>query len=198
VPPVLTKADFTRRYKAGEFGNASPTWDTVQEYLASGYNQGPIHIRNRVAGGPTWYDVKPGEVLSTYTEIVGFGKAKSEELYFSAMAPTPLTTLQGEWMLDTCGIPQLYYSRIAKPMRASLAEGGKQASGLVARALTQAFMNYRSLAWFEWLKLDYPEHVIEFSCYSRCWGTVPGHNTVFWEVRKYLVLLAVVLGGSCV
>src|SRR4029079_14257562 len=59
--PVLTKGDFVQRYKQGEFGNASPTWNTFDEYLAANYS-GQLHIRNRVAGGPSWYNVPSDRV----------------------------------------------------------------------------------------------------------------------------------------
>lgn len=36
----------------------------------------------------------------------------------------------------------------------------------------------------ELLKL-YPNHVVEFSCCDRSVGSVPGRNTVIWEVRLY-------------
>lgn len=108
-----------------------------------------------------------------------------EHLYVSAMAPTELTTFQGEVQESNIGWLNLYFSTVPKPMRASLVEGGRQVSGLLAKTLLDHFMDGRSRRWLDWLLYAYPGHVIEFSCYKQCWGTLPGHNTVFWEVRKY-------------
>ena len=57
--------------------------------------------------------------------------------------------------------------------------------GLSATQILQAKMNDLSWQWLNYLLEEYPDHVVEFSCFSKCWGTVPGYNTVFWEVRRY-------------
>lgn len=185
MPPVNNKPDFVRRYKLGEFGNHSPSWDTVTEFLKSGYSGGLVHLRNRVAGGPTWYDVQPGDVHLMSNMIVSRSLARFEDLYVSAMAPTSLTTFQGEVMENSIGQLSLYYSTVPEPMRASLLAGGKQVAGLHATMLLRHYLNSRSYSWLQWLLDAYPRHVVELSCYSKCWGTEPGFNTVFWEVRNY-------------
>jgi hypothetical protein len=65
--PVLSKRDFVRRYSQGEFGNASPTWNHVSDWGRAGY-KGLVHIRNRIAGEQTWYDVPYHLVLDTWIE----------------------------------------------------------------------------------------------------------------------------------
>lgn len=182
--PVLSKRDFVQRYEAGEFGNRAPTWNTLEEFLASGY-WGLIHIRNRVAGGPTWYDVPAGKVEKRVVEVCYREGVTQDQLYFSGMAPTTLTLLQGEVLENSIGRLQLFYSTVPKPMRESLVLGGKQVSGLAADAILNSYLNPKSLGWLKWLLSAYPGHVVEFSCYSQCWGTVPGMNTVFWEIRLY-------------
>jgi hypothetical protein len=182
--PVLSKPSFARRYLANEFGNRAPSWDTLSEYLKSGYRGGLVHIRNRVAGGPTWYDVEPGAVEPLAQRIVARGIASWEQLYFSGMAPTRRTSLQGEAMETETGL-YLYYSRVPKPMRASLLEGGRDARGIVARELLRYYMDSSSYDGLRVLFDRYPEHVVEFSCYSVNWGTLPNRNTIIWEVRKY-------------
>ena len=183
-PPVTTKEQFVRLYSQGHFGNRAPTWNTLEEYLESGYNQGLVHIRNRVAGAPTWYDIPPGEVLAKVGELVGLGGWKQNQLYFSGMAPTELTTIQGEVQRSIRHL-DLYWSNVRKPMRQSLLEGGRQSYNLSARLLLERYLDPASYAWLEFLLEEYPEHVVEFSCYERNWGTLPNRNTVFWEVRRY-------------
>lgn len=175
--PVLSKPDFVRRYRAGEFGNASLTWPTVANYLSSSYN-GLVHLRNRVKGGSTYYNQTREQVNSRY-----YGP--DEDWYVSAMAPHDLNLLQGEVMRGVWGL-ELYCSPVVGlPMRDALRELSFSLRGLSAQQILRSKMDELSWQWLEYLLEEYPDHVVEFSCFAKCWGTVPGFNTVFWEVRKY-------------
>jgi len=182
-PPVLTKKDFVVRYKNGEFGNASPSWNTLQEYKDSGYCDGLIHIRNRIAGGHTWYDTHPSLVSKVWRTALEAGYSESD-LYISAMAPTEKTIFQGEVQQSPVGL-QLYYTTVAKPMRDALKTEAEQIAGLRAVGLLRYYLCPKSYDWINTLLDRYPGHVVEFSTYGVEWGTLPGFNTVFWEVRLY-------------
>jgi hypothetical protein len=185
LPPVRTKTDFVRRYEALEFGNCSPTWNTWEEWCEGTIGVDPLtlyHIRNRVAGGMTWYNVPHYKMFEEYDAALT--QYDPGQLYFSAMCPTPLTTIQGELMDEEGGL-YLYYSDVKKPMRQSLVEGGREARRGTVNTLLRTFMNPRSYDWVQWLLAAYPGHVIEFTCLSRCWGRLPGYNTLFWEIRQY-------------
>jgi len=183
--PVLSKRDFVLRYKASEFGNHSPTWNTLDEWLEDrpwlrmGLDQ-RYHIRNRRAGGPTWYDVCHKKVPVKWYAAQSLG----EKVYISAMAPHHLNVLQGEVMEGVWGW-EFYGARNcwSMPMRKALRKRPISLRGLAAKLLVQRSMNDLSYQWLEYLLEEYPGHVVEFSAFSTCWGTVPGHNTVFWEVR---------------
>lgn len=183
-PPVLTKADFVKRYALGEFGNKSPTWESLNEYLQSHY-KGLVHIRNRIAGGVTVYNVPSNEVdivlAETLTENPQYTK---EDFYFSGMAPTQYTTIQGE-VCQSINHYDLTYSLVVAPMRDALAQERKFATGIEAVCLIKFGMDSTSYEWLQTLLGRYPDHVVEFSCFSVAWGTVPHVNTLFWEVRKY-------------
>jgi len=186
-PPVNTKVDFVQRYKAGEFGNASPTWDTFTDWASSSWKDAPdqlFHLRNRVRGGPTWYDVKSEDVASTWERICSTGQVRASDLYISAMAPTPRTLFQGEVVQSPIGL-QMIHSTVAKPMREALREETIQTQGLISWSWLRLYLDPNSLDWLQILLDRYPEHVVEFSTYSVCWGTLPGLNTVIWEVRLY-------------
>ena len=180
-PPVLSKAEFVRRYQAHEFGNRSPTWGTLEELVTSGY-AGLIHLRNRTAGGATYYDLTPARAAALWSSL------PNGSWYASAMAPTAETLIQGEVQqavmgCGRCGL-DLYYSTVVKPMRAALAEEAAQVWGVTALLLLRRYLCFNSLEWLGELVRRYPEHVIEFSTYRRPWGTLyPRYNTVFWEVR---------------
>ncbi|MCK9569155.1 hypothetical protein M0R72_09450 [Candidatus Pacearchaeota archaeon] len=185
VESVLTKSDFVRRYQLGEFGNHSPTWARVEDFLAEhplGDGQ-KYHLRNRVTGGATWYNIDEDGVEFAFYDLLNSG-VKSESLYLSAMAPTELTLIQGEVVRAPWGL-YLYYTQVAKPMRDALAEKAESVSGLTALMLLKRYLCQRSYEWLEYLLDEYPGHAVEFSTYGKCWGTVPGMNTVFWEIRQY-------------
>ena len=183
-PPVLTKTDFVRRYAASEFGNASPTWDGVEEWLKDeGWKYGLLfHIRNRVKGGRTFYDVPAYAMRDWWLYATNF--CRPSNLYISAMAPTEKTLFQGEVQRGLWGL-DLLYTTVAKPMRPALAQRSQTVSGIIALTLVRHFLCCNSQEWL-WHLLDtYKDHVVEFSTYSVEWGTVPGFNSVFWEVRAY-------------
>lgn len=181
-PPVKTKIDMVKRYSRGEFGNASPTWKNIEEFEQSNY-RGLCHIRNRVASSKTWYNIESFQVRGYWHMIVDDWKqAEASQLYISAMAPKHL--LNGELMRTHEGL-HLFYSLVQKPMRDSLKEGGREAKGVAVQFILKHFMNQRSYDWTMMLLDRYPDHVIEFTVIDRCWGTVPGYNTLFWEVRQY-------------
>lgn len=178
--PVLTKADFVRRYQAGEFGNHSPTWDTLSEFSQAHANiTDAVHLRNSVIGGWTYYNVMALQALSLWA-----ASPNPRQWYCSAMAPTEHTLFQGEVMEGPWGL-NLTWTNVRKPMRDALAVYQEYDTGLTAKHLLQRSMNDLSWEWLQYLLESYPDHVIEFSVYDHCWGTHPGHNTVFWEVRKY-------------
>lgn len=182
--PVLSKADFARRFAAGEFGNRTPTWMTLDEFIVGGY-EGLCHLRNRIASGNTHYDLRPDEVRYLWGQMQNPG-----QWYCAAMIPKDVEAsllIQGEvqqtpaWS-GRCGL-DLYYSQVALPMRQALAKESHQVSGIVALEMLQYYLCPNSMEWMRELLRRYEGHVIEFSTYSKPWGTLPNYNTIFWEVR---------------
>lgn len=177
--PVKTKRDMVKRYQLGEFGNHSPSWNTYEEFReVAGWNfPGQLfHLRNRVTGGQTHYSLNAMDCEHLWSK-----QPDRSQWYCSAMAPKHL--LNGELMRTHEGLV-LFYSTVQKPMRDSLREGGREAKGLTAKLILQYYMNQRSYDWTMLLLDRYPDHVIEFTVVDRCWGTVPGFNTLYWECRR--------------
>jgi len=186
-PPVNSKKDFVKRYKNGEFGNASPTWNDLKSFLDEGRDKdltGLYHLRNRVKGGPTWYNVSGGSVRDKWAEVHSLGQVTEGNLYVSEMCPTHKTQLVGE-VTDTPDGLTLYASTLPRTMREALASSSFTVRGLPAVGYLRMYLNANSYEWMHELLDRYPGHVIEFTALSRCWGTLPGFNTVFWEVRNY-------------
>jgi hypothetical protein len=189
-PPVLTKQDFVKRYAAGEFGNASPTWQTFEQFskdVSWHHKQQQFHLRNRVAAGETHYNLSATEVLRQW------GDDKNGPWYCSAMAPEDRKIFQGEVIEHPATGIQLHYNLHAIPMRdgmaAEYATSGYQkrmnVDGPRVYWYLRTFLCANSYEWLMILLDRYPNHAVEFSSYATNWGTISGFNTVFWEVRKY-------------
>jgi hypothetical protein len=176
---VYSKRNFVERFQRNEFGNRGPVWDTLAEFLKSGY-KGLIHIRCREAGGATYYDIPDKQVERVWSRVVD----EPTRWYLAAMAPTPKTLFQGEVTVGTDGVC-LLFTTVAKPMRDALADSCKQVQGIIAVSLLRYYLCPSSYDWLVELLDNYPGHVVEFSTYSTHWGTIPNRNTIFWEVRKY-------------
>jgi hypothetical protein len=182
--PVNSKHDFVKRYLNGEFGNRAPTWSNISLFFAGDYKRESLyHIRNRKIGADTWYNVLGRNVPAVWESALREGHSP-RDLYISAMAPTEKTLIQGEVQQSYKG-DNLYYTEVAKPMRIALEECSKSVDGIAARTILRYYLNAVSMDWLEHLISSYPDHVVEFSTYSTCWGTLEGYNTVFWEVRNY-------------
>jgi hypothetical protein len=176
--PVLNKRDFVKRYKKGEFGNAAPTWSSVTEFKKHYAVEWPakkqlFHLRSKEPGGATYYNL-------TFKQLLR--KTNVENYYVSAMAPTEKTILQGEIRQSTKHL-ELRYTTVKKPMRDAFKVEDKTIFGLQVNYVVSSCLDANSQDWLYVLLDRYPNHIIEFSTYSTQWGTVPGYNTVFWEVR---------------
>ncbi len=180
-PPVKTKSDFVRRYKAGEFGNHSPTWNTLKEFhrATPSNSKGLFHLRCRTPGGATYYNLSESEVDYYWHKV------NPTDYYISGMAPHDKNLIQGE-VQTIYGDLQLTCSTVPnKPMRDALAEHTQLARGIIAVSILKHFLCPNSYEWLNILLSRYPGHVVEFSTFSVNWGTLPNYNTSFWEVRLY-------------
>lgn len=180
--PVNTKKNFISRFLSDEFGNRGPNWETLTEWKDSGYS-GLVHLRNRKAWGPSLYNVDPVAVEANWRLCQ---KLDPGSWYLAAMAPHDCNVLQGE-VANWAGRGIVLYSSdaVGLPMRDALARNGQQTFGLQAVFKLRQALDAGSLDWLYHLLETYPGHTIEFSAFSKPWGTLSGYNTVFWEVRNY-------------
>jgi hypothetical protein len=155
----------------------------VAELLESGYD-GLVHLRSCRRGGWGQYNVPVEDVVETYYRAIAEGFTFHGGIYFSAMAPTEKTVIQGEVIQTENGLV-LSFSQLALPMREALSKGSFVCTGVKANWMLQYHLCPNSWEWVNVLLDRYHGHVIEFSTYSTEWGTLPGFNTVFWEVRNY-------------
>ena len=180
--PVTSKADFVSRYQEGVFGNRAPTWDSLPDLLRCQSRGGSqFHLRSRIVGGPTYYGLAWVDAVHEWRM-----QDNPNDWYCSAMAPhAEYGTAQGEVQRSVNHL-DLTITTGKVPMReALLTDYTTFVQGLRADMLLRHFMDPPSYEWLQYLLDTYIDHVVEFSCFSRPWGTVPGMNTVVWEVRQY-------------
>lgn len=181
--PVKTKADFYRRFQNGEFGNSSPQWGSLEEYIKSGYT-GLIAVRTRTPGGRCDYFIPPEKVVSTVNSFLSQGYSP-QDLHFSAQCPEEDKLLQGETQRTQYGLYLFGSTNADLPMREALKRDSFQLFGLEAHLMSKNRMCPSSWEWLNYLLDAYEDHVVEFTTIKYPWGTIPGYNTIFWEVRAY-------------
>lgn len=185
--PVLTKADAWRRWIAGEWGNTIPSWYSLDEFYEEP-NPPPcvaLRYRGQVAGSPfCLYDVPREDVPATVQRITReLGIDPKRIAVNSSTNCDDALLVQGEARRDPGGL-YLFYTRAQKKMRLAFREHAAHARGAAALAIVDWAMDPPSREMFDYILDHYPDHVVEFSCWSIPWGTLCW-NTIFWEVRRY-------------
>ena len=170
-------------YQAGDFGNKPQTWNSIGDYLSSGFT-GEIAIRYKLPASPFCrFGLNRDSVDRAVEDFIKAG-AKVELMTFNEVINDESITIQGEVQRGLQGY-DLRYSHAKKPMRNALSESQEHASGLRATMLLRHFMDSSSYEDLQLLFDSYPDSVVEFTACSRDLGNIPNRNTVFWEVRNY-------------
>jgi hypothetical protein len=206
---IRSKEQFLELWNSGQLGNKLRSWKNLDALKSSGYT-GPVGIRSRDFGWKTMYYVPQERLEAVLLKESRLRGARIENLYFGESAPDDHLVLQGEYWV---GEHYLMYSRAKLAMKDALALPlGKdkcpshvvatypdmkwppydeliayrhEAQGVRAELLLRAAMNANSWDDFQILRDQYPGHVIEFGCYDCELGSVPGRNTLIWELRGY-------------
>lgn len=175
-PPVTSRADMTRRLRAGEFGNTFPFWTDLRDWPATPDTLWGVQ-HTIIAGFP-------GTRLNVPTE----GVIPLIERHFggvgyriSPMVPAGSVQWEGDVWRGGCSgnvVPEPGSWR-THMLRPRLWEGS------AAVCLLSSLLNPNSYDDLQTLFDAYPDHIVEVSVLDRCLGTVPGRNTVVWEVRRY-------------
>ena len=182
IRPVLTKKDFYRRYYQGEFGNTSYMWSNFLEWESSGYSK-LVAIRTLRPKGRCDYFIPNWDVAFRWNDFIDNGY-HPEELNISAQIPEEDKLCQGEVSIVD-GKLHAWLSEDLRPMRSALRENSFHLKGFKAHWYLKAKLCHNSWEWLWYLLENYPGHTVEFSTLRYSWGTIPGHNTIIWEVRKY-------------
>lgn len=162
----------------GAFGNTLPLWANMEAKTYTGL----AGVRSIGRPGLPCVTGLPGKV------IVEIGRKICQDHFCEvAYYPHPEVDgilLQGEVTRNQYGL-WLEYTTVKAPMRPALREMRKVAKGLSAMEILRSQMTSSSWADTEALLDMYPGAVVELGIYQECLGTIPGRNTLIWEVRHY-------------
>lgn len=176
---IADKAECLRLLYAGRLGNYMPHWMGVAELLAARY-PGTVTIRDRVRDSPF---MRHGVAACDVLPLLKEWGVDPGRFYF---VPTydDGRTLQGEATEGTGGL-YLNYTRTGGNLRHALDRDGRHAERSAARAILRAYLCPNSLDDLDAVMAEHPGCAVEFTCFDRHVGAIPGRNTVFWEVRNY-------------
>lgn len=206
---IKTKREFLDLYQSDKLGNKIRSWPTLKALEASDY-KGRVTIRSRQRSWKTLYNISIGE--AHYQVVYNGGNdyyfnesAPDDRLilqgeYWNDHTRYLMYSRASLPMKDALALPlgqhdlTPYFTEaykrgwVEKDWLKCCPNGGQerfQAEGLRAEMLLKASMNTNSWEDFQILRDEYPGHIIEFSCYDCELGSIPGRNTLVWEVRKY-------------
>ena len=170
------KADTIVALQHGLFGSAPRQWQTPAE-VERDVGQLPIVVRPRIAGGRCWYEIPIGVWLELQ------GTIRVADYYFNEPIDNTSVTLNAE-MTRATGRVEMFFALEPMHMRPALAQHGQHAHGLRALTIMRTLACERGRDVVEGLLDKYPDHVVEFTCMTKPYGTL-GWKTVVWELRSY-------------
>lgn len=181
---VETKKQAFGLFHSGRLGNKFRTWDSVRDFVYSGY-AGMASIRYKgTVTGKAWiaYNVPHDQVAAKAKEWIGEG-ADPMLIVVNESAPDERLAIQGE-LIHTINGLAFFHSTRKEKMRTAMIYG-KQAYGLASYGLLRRYCTPSSYDDLMELLELYPDSAIEFSVYEMNVGDRRGRNTVIWEVRNY-------------
>lgn len=184
---IPDKETFYRLWRSGRLGNRLRSW-TYDEFAKTGHAEAAnaglaLGLRYREPGSRfSAMHLRAATALLQLHEWVRHQGADKHKFSIDEMAPHDLQTIEGEVMAPGF---ELTYTFVKKPMRLAFAEQQLYASGYKAKALLVCYMTDSDFSDLMELFDQYPEAVVEFSCFRKNVGMVPHRNTIFWECRNY-------------
>lgn len=180
---LSNKAEVTRLFAIGAFGNAAGQWDYPESALRAGSRLFAIRYRGPGSNGVCEYDIPWYHLTEKWWRITGT-RGHHIDFYISDCSNPNSLVIQGEVCLTTRGI-RLEYTTVQKKMRLALKEERLFAERTAARCILRHHLDGSGLDRIDEILTQHPDAVIEFSCWSVSWGDQPGERTIIWEVREY-------------
>lgn len=178
---IRSKAEFFRLSRAGVLGNTIRQWADPAEAAAARVPWYGIRAARGGGGGSHWVVMRKG-----LKHALAQWRRSGVPFIVDETAPDGDVTLQGEVSRGVGGWTGTLGMRSGMRMREAMAAGLlRPMRGLAVKVLLDTFVDPSSREDIDALLELYPDAVIEFACYTRDVGVIPGRNTVIWEVRDY-------------
>jgi hypothetical protein len=182
---ILNKREFFELWEAGCLGNRTRLWRDPEQAVRDAKRLEIPEIGFRQmgrAGGGAWEKVPRSRVIETASRWREAGRS----FILDDGAPDEYRTCQGEIARTYRGLEGYIEVGGHLPMRQALAAGLMKSVGpAMVLALLDRFMDPSSRDDLDAIWDLYPDATVEFTCFSRDVGVLPGRNTLFWEVRDY-------------
>ena len=170
---VRNKQEFYRLWNLGRFGNTLQSWTDLKSFQESGY-RGSTGLRF----------LQPGRIM------IEVRSAQEVERHFvegthiiCESASDDKLTIQGEIQLSPRHYDLRYSVEPGYRMPEGLRRFQQHTHGLNAMCQVRTRMDPSSWDDLQEILDDFPNAVVEFSCYQMDVGSARGRNTIFWEVR---------------
>jgi hypothetical protein len=179
---ITSKAEFYRLWEAGVLGNRTNIFHSATEAWKSGFPLIGFRQLGK-AGGGKWERVSRSEIWTTAKRWEEDG---APFIMDSATYPAVFEdiTLQGEVCRTIRGLEGFMGYTPGLPMRKAYPLM-KPVSGSEILVLLDRWMDPSSIDDLRDLLDLYSDATVEFTCFTKDTGNIPGRNTIFWEVRCY-------------
>lgn len=176
---ITSKEQMYAMLQQGKLGNTLRTWDTEDEFIASGF-RGRSSLRCKKPGVPFRHGLSFEETLAEGRTCF-HGCAPADFVYCEA-APDWECVFQGEVQRGLYGLDLFWSTRKSNHREAM--RNAKQVHGLQALLLLRHHLDPSDYDDLMCLLELYEDHVIEFSVFEHSLGKL-GRRMVVWEVRYY-------------
>ena len=179
--PIRSKDVMYRTLVAGGFGNTCPVYFSVGEWLRAENGGVPLWgVRSHTSGDPRARLDVPTAVVADYCRSVfgdhGFNITPMVDHMLAFRGEVYDAGSRGLVLFGVAGRRELKW-------RPAFRQYGREYTGSAAAVVLRTVMNGNSYDDLQILLEQYPGHVVEFTALEREFGTVPGRNSVVWEVR---------------
>jgi hypothetical protein len=186
---IRSKRQFFALWEAGLLGNRTSIWRDPQEAYRVAFEQRnlvDVGFREIRKAGSTGAGAWCKATRGAFWETVHVWRALGRQFIMDDGVPNEKQTLMGEIVRTERGLEGFITLATPLPMRPAMAAGlMKHRSYLETRLLLEQYMDPSSRDDLDSILEMYPDHVVEFSCFSVNVGIFPRRNTMFWEVRNY-------------
>lgn len=180
---ITSKHEMYRLLQSGRLGNTVPSWN-LGDIPESEWPSGHVGIRSK---RPLGFFVKTITLreLKQYKQV---SQPPDNDLVYYFAPPEQYATINGEiaWGSDYPEMVLRYNTTQPLTNRTAMRSSNAiEVTGLRARMVLAHFVWERDLEALYDLLDTYVNAVVEFTSYSVPYGTIPGCNTIIWEVRNY-------------